>query len=283
MSKEIYFGLAQWHHSKWYTRSSPSNASLAQYCNSFSSVEGNSSFYALPSEKSLDLWYQTSPDYFKFCFKFPQEISHKQVLTHCSRQGCDFFYRISLLKDKLGLLWLQLDARFSVLELQKLERFISALPTQFNYAVEVRHLDFFNKDQSERRFNQLLKSHNINRVIFDTRSLFANSQLTDLATSEALQAKPKVPTHVIATDSSPLVRIIVPMDSKLGEQVLQQWARKAAQWLDQGLTPYFFLHTPDNARAPELARYFSQLINRHRTQVDVIKLWGQQQNQQLLF
>jgi len=283
MSKKIYFGLAQWHHSKWYTRSSPSNRSLQQYSSSFSSVEGNTSFYALPSEQNLRLWHEASPDHFKYCFKFPQDISHKQTLTHCSRQVCEFLNRISLLKDKLGLLWLQLDASFSVADLQKLEHFLSALPTEFNYAVEVRNLDFYKKDQSEQRFNQLLQSYQVNRVIFDTRSLFANSQLKDLATCEALQAKPRVPTHVITTASSPFVRIIVPMDRKLGEQVLQQWANKAAQWLDQGLTPYFFFHTPDNAQAPELARYFSQLLSVHRTEVEVIELWGQQQDQQLLF
>ena len=205
------------------------------------------------------------------------------MLTHCSRQVGEFLNRISLLNEKTGLLWLQLDARFSVVELEKLEHFLSALPAEFNYAVEVRNLDFYKKDQSERRFNQLLQSYNVNRVIFDTRSLFANPQLTDLATTEALKAKPKVPTHVVATANSPLIRIIVPMDRMLAEQVLQQWASKAALWLEQGLVPYFFFHTPDNTQAPELARYFSQLLNGHRAEVEVIKLWGQQQNQQLLF
>ena len=283
MSKNIYFGLAQWHHSKWYTGSSPANSSLQQYAKSFCSVEGNSSFYALPSEKNIRLWDETSPEYFRYCFKFPQEISHRQRLTHCSRQVSEFLNRMSLLKSKLGLLWLQLDASFSVAQLTKLEEFLSALPTEFSYAVEVRNLDFYKKDHRERCFNQLLKSYNVNRVIFDTRSLFAHSADPDPVTAQALKAKPKVPTHVVVTGSSPFVRVIVPMDRALGEQVLQQWACKAAQWLDQGLTPYFFFHTPDNTKAPELARYFSQLLHARRSEVDVIKLWGQSQNQQPLF
>ena len=41
--------------------------------------------------------------------------------------------------------------------------------------------------------------HNVNRVVFDTRSLFGDDTLVDEATLEAKRAKPKVPTHVIRT------------------------------------------------------------------------------------
>lgn len=38
---------------------------------------------------------------------------------------------------------------------------------------------------------------------------------------------------------------------------------KVAAWIEQGLTPYVFLHTPDNRLAPQLARRFhAQLMAR---------------------
>ncbi|MFT5706546.1 MAG: hypothetical protein ACI9ES_000827 [Oceanospirillaceae bacterium] len=280
---KIYLGLAQWHHSKWYPFKSSSNQSLQQYSSCFTSVEGNTSFYGLPSESNLRNWSETVPEQFSFCFKFPKEISHKQCLTHCSRQVTDFLNRISLIKHQLGIIWLQLDKSFGANELLVLQRFLEHLPNDFNYAVEVRSLDYYRKDSTEQQFNQLLHQHGVNRVIFDTRSLFSNNQLTDPATLEALKAKPKVPAHVLATGQSPFVRIIIPMHRSLAKKVIMQWVAKAVQWIDAGLTPYFFFHTPDNAEAPLFAQCFSQLLSQQRPNIQVLSLWEQDKIQTSLF
>ncbi|MEH6446181.1 MAG: DUF72 domain-containing protein [Oceanospirillaceae bacterium] len=280
---KIHLGLAQWHHSKWYPCKSSSNQSLQQYSSRFSSVEGNTSFYGLPSESNLRKWSETVPERFKFCFKFPKEISHKQSLTHCSRQVTDFLNRISIIKPQLGIVWLQLDRSFGAAKLPVLQRFLASLPNDFNYAVEVRSLDYYRKDAIELQFNRLLHQYGINRVIFDTRSLFSNEQLTDSATLEALRAKPKVPVHVLATGSNPFVRIIIPMDRSLAKELVMQWVVKAAQWIDAGLTPYFFFHTPDNVEAPLFARYFSQLLNQQNLNIEVLSLWEQEEMQTSLF
>jgi uncharacterized protein YecE (DUF72 family) len=280
---KIYLGLAQWHHSKWYLNSGSSDQTVKKYCASFSSVEGNTSFYAIPSEKNLLSWSSSASEGFKFCFKFPREISHKQCLTHCSRQVSEFLNRISLINDQLGVIWLQLDHHFDRDKLPLLEGFLARLPLDFSYGVEVRSLDYYRKDDIEKRFNQLLMQHNIDRVIFDTRSLFAHSELSDEASLEAFKAKPKVPTHVIATSKHPMVRIIVPMDIMLGKAVLKQWAAKIVQWVDEGKEPFVFLHTPDNAMAPKLALIFSELLQ-EKCNFDVrISLWNQESAQSNLF
>ena len=283
MSQKIYLGLAQWHHRKWYPNSASSSQSLPRYSHSFSSVEGNSSFYALPSENNLRLWDEITPDHFKFCFKFPKEISHKQSLTYCSRQVSEFLNRICVLSEKLGIIWLQLDPGFGASNLSLLNHFLRQLPTEFSYAVEVRNLDFFRKDEIEKQFNQLLFSYNINRVIFDTRSLFANAANPDRATLQALKAKPKVPTHVLHTSDQPFVRIIVPMNRELAQKQIEQWVAKAAVWIEGGLTPYMFFHTPDNVLAPEFARYFSQLLALKCPEIALIQLWDRDQKQAVLF
>jgi len=276
MHKKIHIGLAQWHHSHWYSSNSSVSAGLSQYSRYFSSIEGNASFYALPSSANLKKWHDSTPSYFKFCFKFPQEISHKQGLIHCSRLVCDFLNRISPLNDKLGIIWLQLDAHFAAKDLYRLAAFLKDLPTEFNYGVEVRHLDFFRKGDVERKFNQILKAYHVNRVIFDTRSLFACEQkdaVLDVPTREALAAKPRVPTHVINTGSHPFVRVIVPMDIELGRWVLMQWVEKVVFWLNQGLLPYLFFHTPDNVRAPHLAIEFTKLLNARLPDIEPLPEW----------
>lgn len=260
MSKKIYFGLAQWHHSQWRFAKSLSQP-LQQYSNVFSTVEGNTSFYAVPSEKNVKAWDRETPPSFKFCFKFPREISHKLKLSHSSRQVSEFLNRICVLNDKLGIIWLQLDQYCDAGSVQKITSFLQALPDSFSYAVEVRSLDFYKKDEVERRFNGFLRDNNINRVIFDTRSLFAQQgdpklKIVDQATLKAREAKPLVPTHVIATAGHPFIRIIIPMQMQLGLYVIEQWVVKVAQWLNEGLVPYVFFHTPDNVMAPEFAELF---------------------------
>ncbi len=280
---KIYLGLAQWHHSKWYLNSESSDHSLKQYCDSFSSVEGNTSFYGIPSEKNLLSWSSQAAKGFKFCFKFPREISHKQRLTHCSRQVSEFLNRISLINQQLGVIWLQLDHHFGRDKLDLLEKFLATLPSDFNYGVEVRSLDYFRKDDVEQRFNHLLMQHDVDRVIFDTRSLFAHPEINDEASVEAFRVKPKVPTHVIATGQCPMIRIIVPMDTSLGMVVLKQWATRVVQWVDEGKSPYVFLHTPDNVMAPRLALMFSELLQEKCRFPVRISLWNQESAQSNLF
>jgi len=286
MTIKIHLGLAQWHHSQWYQSKSSSSGSLSQYSRYFSSVEGNSSFYALPGLANLKNWYDSTPESFKFCFKFPKEISHKQSLIHCSRLVGEFLNRISVLNEKLGVIWLQLGPHFSAKDFSRLEFFIQNLPKEFNYAVEVRHMDYFRKDDVERRFNQLLTAHQVDRVIFDTRSLFAcekNSARLDVATREALLVKPRVPTHVINTGCHPFVRVIVPMHRQLGVWVLRQWVDKVALWLAQGVEPYLFFHTPDNAQAPQLAIEFYNMLRARVPAIELLPNWQEDDVQGDLF
>lgn len=282
MSK-IYLGLPQWHHREWYPHTSSASEALGLYTHSFSSVEGNLSFYGIPSQKNIQSWDNVTPSGFKFCFKFPKEILHKQGLTNCSRQVCEFLNRIRILNSKLGVVWLQLDQYFAASSMHKLERFLRDLPTEFDYAVEVRNLEFYQKDAVERQLNQLLQRLAINRVIFDTRSFFANDSLSDSATIDALKVKPQVPTHALNTGRFPFVRILLPMDISLGMYVIKQWVSKVVSWLDEGLVPYLFFHTPDNASAPQLAKTFSQLLNQQRPEVKIISLWNELAPQRDLF
>ena len=181
----------------------------------------------------------------------------------------------------MGIIWLQLSQQFAPQHLDSLNVFLENLPKTYHYAVEVRNLRLFDKAENEIRLNQILKYHGVNRVIFDTRSLFANIA-EDAETLDALKKKPRVPTHVIAIAERPLVRFISPLDLELSKQSLKPWVGKLLQWIDEGRTPYMFFHTPGNENAPELAKWFSQQVSLLRPDIKPLKLWDKEPKQHSL-
>nr|WP_256558046.1 DUF72 domain-containing protein [Marinobacterium sedimentorum] len=233
------------------------HSSLQRYASHFSSVEGNSTFYALPGADTLQRWREETPEHFRFCLKLSQQISHRLQLRHCQDELRDFVDGISPLHDKLGQLFIQLPARFGPDGLETLAQFFTQLPEGFSYTLEVRHPAFFAKGEAERALNRLLIERGINRTLFDTRALFA-LPADDAATRDALQKKPRVPLHVIATAQAPMVRFISPLDYRSADPWLAPWVGKVASWLNEGREPYLFFHTPDNRESPLLAEHFAR-------------------------
>ncbi|MGH1463480.1 MAG: DUF72 domain-containing protein [Neptuniibacter sp.] len=277
-----YIGLTQWQHSDWQDgpllRSSSVHP-LHAYARYFSSVEGNTTFYGLPKPETVQLWNRETPENFRFCFKFPQEITHRNQLLNCQNSTVEFLERLTPIHSKLGQLCIQLPASFSSHELSILQQFLNILPDDFSYGVEVRHLDFFNKEDEEKAFNQLLQVHNINRITFDTRALFAHPA-DDAVSLKAKEHKPNVPVHAIATGSQPMIRFITPMDWQWGTTYLNPWLEKAVAWLNEGKSPYFFFHTPDNAEAPELARWFVGQLNEKTPGKTMFEEWQDVKSEQ---
>ncbi|RVU84818.1 DUF72 domain-containing protein [Leucothrix sargassi] len=271
-------GLTQWHHTDWYAPDHRSADSLALYSQHFNSVEGNHSFYGLPSVASVKQWESQTPDEFRLCFKFPRTISHSGELLSCDHLVTEFLQRIEPLGKRIGIVWLQLSQQFTPQHLTDLDLFLSRLPKHYTYAVEVRNLRLFDKADNERLLNQILMRHQVNRVIFDTRCLFANESEDD-KTLDAKGKKPRVPTHVIATADQPLVRFISPMDITLARDALMQWVKKFVQWIDEGKTPWIFFHTPGNEEAPELALWFSEQLHALSPDIPPVTLWSKEPKQ----
>ncbi len=263
MEPDYYIGLTQWSHPGWadsvLNRARAGVSDLSVYARSFSSVEGNTTFYGLPSAQAVQRWAEETAADFRFCFKFPQEISHRRALQDVQTPLLEFVRRIAPLEGRLGVLWLQLPAQFGPERLPLLAQFLQQLPAGFAYGVEVRHPAFCVPGTADRGLNELLAASGINRVSFDTRILFANPS-GDAATREALQQKPNLPLRVAATGRSPMIRFIAPLDLTLARPTLEEWAERVSRWVGQGRRPYLFLHTPDNRLSPELGAEFAALL-----------------------
>lgn len=274
MSSDYYIGLPQWKHPHWVQsfQTDSQQSDLTQYAACFNSVEGNTTFYGLPGGDTLLRWQQATPASFRFCFKFPQEISHRAGLHRCETELEHFLSHMLQLEQRLGMLCLQLPARFGPDSLPLLDAFLQQLPAGIRYGVEVRHPAFFQGGEAEKLLNRLLIETGVNRISFDTRALFAHPA-ADPASREALQQKPQLPLRVLATGMAPMVRFIAPLDLEQGYPWLEPWVRQVLKWIDEGRVPFIFMHTPDNAAAPELARWFARRLEQLRPGIRGLTDW----------
>ena len=263
----LYLGLPQWSHPAWPGQLLGVGARpaehLAHYAQVFNTVEGNTTFYASPTPDTVRRWADAVPPQFRFSFKFPKEISHQSDLVSAGKQVADFITLLGPLHGQLGLLKLQLPARFGPAGLPRLAAFFEGLPPDFTYALEVRHPDFFAKGEAERALNRLLMDKGINRIMLDSRPLFsvpASLAAKNAALVDAQGKKPRLPVHLLATANSPVVRLIGLPHPEDNHPFLPSWLPHWKQWLAEGKDLYLFIHTADNARAPELARQVSRLL-----------------------
>lgn len=260
----VQMGLPMWQHAwwpaNWFVDSRARQQGLVFYARQLNSVEGNTTFYALPDAATVARWRASVPPEFSFTFKFHQAISHQQSLVNVAALVDEQLGLLAPLGEQLGVMMLQLPASFGARRLPDLEQFLRTLPAAINCAVEVRHPVFFAKQAEEIALNQLLMEYAANRVIMDTRALFTGPSDGPMM-NEVRKVKPRLPVNVIATGSKPVLRFVGGNDTQVNEDCLRPWVRKCHQWREQGRTPYLFFHRPDNKDAPWLAQQFITLYN----------------------
>ncbi|MDX1585284.1 MAG: DUF72 domain-containing protein [Balneolaceae bacterium] len=277
-------GCTGWSLKEWvgtfFTDDAKQDDYLPQYASVFNAVEGNTTFYNIPNTETVQSWGSKTPDDFKFCFKFHRSITHERQLHNVEDQVLQFLDVFDPIADRLGPFHIQLSSGFSPDYFDRLEKLFSYLPTVYSYALEVRHLGFFDHGKVEHRLNRLLKSYSINRVIFDTRKLHAMKS-TDSSIVEAQNKKPKVPVRFDTTASRPFVRFVGANDALNNEPYLKEWAIIIADWIKEGLHPYIFTHAPDSKYQPPIARKFHQLLS-ELIDMNPMPAWPiERQNEQL--
>jgi len=264
----IRLGLTMWSHNQWqqsfYGSGTKPGERLEKYTQVFHTVEGNTTFYATPSIDTVRNWYAASHDDFKFTFKLPKAITHQQMLKHSQAQLKDFMQVMAPLHERIGQWTIQLPASFTPADLPTLQKFCALFPPNFPLGVEVRHLGYFAKNDDEQRFNHWLMEAGINRIIMDSRPVFAAQPINDVII-DAQQKKPRVPVHAIATAEHPMIRFIGHPDLEANLGFFQPWLNKLPMWIAQGKQPYLMVHTPDNVFAPELALKLYQQLSKQVT------------------
>ncbi|MFA0996159.1 MULTISPECIES: DUF72 domain-containing protein [Pseudomonas syringae group] len=256
-----YLGCPSWSENAWRDSLYPEEARptdfLSLYTQVFNVVEGNTTFYARPAATTVQRWAETMPEDFRFTAKFHKDISHNGDLRQRVGAAEAFIRLLAPLGGRIAPFWLQLPASFTPQRLAELVGFIDELNVPL--AVEVRNMAFFMKGDEERMLNRLLLDRGVERICLDSRALFSCVS-SDPAVLHAQSKKPKVPPRPAALTSFPQVRFIGGPDLEANNEFLVQWVEKVAVWIEEGRTPYVFLHTPDNLKAPEQARRFHEQL-----------------------
>lgn len=197
------------------------------------------------------------PDGFRFCAKFPREISQAADL-HAALELAHAFKRLLLpLGRRVTPFWLQLPASVGPSRLGELAAFIDGFAASL--AIEVRHPAFFDRGDGERALNRLLRDRGIERICLDTRALFS-CHSRDPALLHAQSKKPRLPVRPVAFSDSPQLRFVGHPELAANDVFMAPWLDKVASWIEAGKMPHVYLHTPDNHRAPELAMRFHVLL-----------------------
>lgn len=236
-------------------RSLPAGDELAAYARLCTAVEGNTTFYAVPPASSVARWVEQAPEDFRFVCKLPRTITHDRRLRdtdHLVREFCD---RMAPLADRLGPVSVQLPPSLGPDEFDVLGAFLRTLPDAFSWGVEPRHPGFAAEGAGEAALDALLRELAFDRIIIDTRAVFAGPRETP-AEVEAFERKPRLAIRPVATSTQPVVRFIGQTDPDANPPFWTPWVDHVVRWLDEGCAPIVFVHTPDNLDAPPLARRF---------------------------
>src|SRR5882762_533080 len=115
MKTSIFIGTSGWTYPEWtdafYPVDLPKDRWLEYYSSQFKIVELNATFYRNFPESVYNKWYNTTPKNFHFVIKVSRYITHQKLLIDIKKSVELFENNVSLLKEKLGLLLLQLPPR----------------------------------------------------------------------------------------------------------------------------------------------------------------------------
>jgi uncharacterized protein YecE (DUF72 family) len=256
----FHLGLAVWAYKDWLGNFFPPKSRatdfLRLYSERLTTVEGNTTFYSIPSPAMVQRWARETPSTFRFCPKLPRQFTHQGKLAPHLPAALEFLDLMKGLGARLGPLFAQLPPSYSPAALPDLARFLTDWPRQTApLAVEVRHLDWFKEPQAT-QLNALLTRLGVGRVMLDTRPIYDWEDAAEDPQLQSERRKPQVPLQVVATAPFVLVRYISHPDIRRNQAYLAQWVEQVGQWLATGRQVYFFVHCPLEERSPAIATDF---------------------------
>lgn len=177
---EVHIGTQGWNYDDWlgsfYPRGTRAADYLDLYVKVFDTVEIDSSFYAIPSEASIQSWYKRAPAGFTYSLKLPQEITHHNRLQNSEEVLARFCERVRDLQEKLALILIQMPPDFSPRSLPALEKFLPLLPKDLRFAIEFRDQHWLQDDVGEYVL-EILRSNQTALALIDSKWLVRERML----------------------------------------------------------------------------------------------------------
>jgi uncharacterized protein YecE (DUF72 family) len=172
-----------------------------------------------------------------------QGVTHRGYLKGKDFITSEFLRGVLAFGEHLGPILVQLGETFSPKRKQELFDYLSSLPTDLDFFLEVRHRDWFAKESERNDLFSFLANHKIGAVITDTAGR------RDCA-------------HMHLTVPRAFIRYVGNSLHATDFTRCDAWVQRMHYWLDQGLEElYFFMHMHDEATSPELTVYLVDQMN----------------------
>jgi len=228
----IWLGTSGFSYKEWKPIFYPSDVADKQflpfYATRLNSVEIDSTFYRMPSEKTIESWRTSTPENFRFSLKASQQITHRERLKAPS-EAVDYLSTVaSGLNGRLGSILYQLPP-FLKCDAQKLELFLSVLPRGTPATFEFRHESWFVED-----IYRLLRKYNVALCIHDADDHTTPMELTAGFTYVRLR------------------RTVYDLGLR------QQWQERIRKWSRDGIDVFAYIKHQDNPNAPLIAVEFAK-------------------------
>lgn len=181
----IRVGAQGWNYDAWVGPFYPTGTRavdyLGIYARAFDTVEVDSTFYGIPSAKTVRAWATRTPESFAFTLKLPQEITHERRLRDSGDVLVRFLEVARELGPKLGAILIQCAPSFGPAELPALAAFLPLLPPDLHFAIEFRDRGWINEGVIA-----LLTEHRVALTLSDGRWIPRNTvmKLAEQPTSD---------------------------------------------------------------------------------------------------
>lgn len=240
---KLYVGCAKWNRSElknFYPKGTKDE--LTYYSTQFNCIELNATFYRLFPPSQFVQWKNTVPRGFKFFPKLGQEISHWKRLQGVETATQNYLSNYSLLGNRLGVTFLQLNNNFAPKDFDRVEKFIGDWNYDVRLAVEFRHKDWFAVPEIADRLYALLQRKRVLNVLVDTAGR-----------RDIMHMRLSTPTAFVRW---------VGANHRSDYRRLDEWTERIVEWKRQGLKElYFFVHQNVELESPLLSAYLIKRLN----------------------
>ena len=163
---QLFVGTSGYSYKEWKGHFYPEKIAAADmlrfYSRQFNTVEINSTFYRMPTERMLVSWSDQVPDSFSFVLKASRKITHLKRLSGAEEELSYLLSTVGILGNRLGPMLFQLPPNMKK-DVDRLESFLGLLPDSLRTALEFRHDSWFDGE-----IYSVLEEHNVALVWSDT-------------------------------------------------------------------------------------------------------------------
>lgn len=258
------YGTAGWSYNDWLGRFYPEGTApadyLARYAQVFPGVEVDSTYYGIPSPRSVAGWAAATAETFRFFPKMVDQVTHERFLVDCRDLLGEFLEAMQPLGPRLGAIVLQFPyyRRESGVSLKtflaRLLPFLDLLPEGVRLAVEIRNKAFLKPpllhELRRRRIALVLIDH----VWMPSPAEYL-AQLDELVTTDFLPIRLLGDRYAIERVTSTWNRTVMDREPQLAD-----WALLIRRALEQTLYVSAFANNHYAGYAPATALRLAEMV-----------------------